>query len=241
MARNWFRPDPASKLSANLYDIPLLCVQWKTPDDEQRNPSKHVEFYSKNKFEKLVHPVGFIIRIYHDARLPERQKDVCLYVFSITEQYFIIFCIKKEKDRASCFLWRLDQIVFIVAVLKRKRLSVPMILSTVVVSRIVMVTTWPSAVQNCSVLVPTQRTGSKPRGEHGSITFCIEEMNPCWCFCNVETFCSTLSFSCKGNCWLSWCYTELNDCSYHLFSSEAFFWYNYILFILFYFLVLDGT
>ena len=24
---------------------------------------KHVEFYSKNKFEKLVHPVGFIIRI----------------------------------------------------------------------------------------------------------------------------------------------------------------------------------
>ena len=29
---------------------------------------KHVDFYSKNKFEKLVHIVGFIIRIYHDAR-----------------------------------------------------------------------------------------------------------------------------------------------------------------------------
>ena len=28
---------------------------------------------SKNKFEKLVHLVGFIIRIYHDARSPERQ------------------------------------------------------------------------------------------------------------------------------------------------------------------------
>jgi len=27
-----------------------------------------VEFYSKNKFEKLVHLVGFIIRIYHDTR-----------------------------------------------------------------------------------------------------------------------------------------------------------------------------
>jgi len=26
---------------------------------------KHVEFYSKNKFEKLVQLVGFIIRIYH--------------------------------------------------------------------------------------------------------------------------------------------------------------------------------
>jgi len=28
--------------------------------------------YSKNKFEKLVPLVGFIIRIYHDARSPER-------------------------------------------------------------------------------------------------------------------------------------------------------------------------
>jgi len=35
-----------------------------------------VEFYSKNKFEKLVHLVGFIIRIYHDARSSECQKSV---------------------------------------------------------------------------------------------------------------------------------------------------------------------
>jgi len=47
----------------------LLCVQCKTLDDGQ----KHVEFYSKNKFEKLVHLVGFTIRIYHDARSSERQ------------------------------------------------------------------------------------------------------------------------------------------------------------------------
>ena len=45
----------------NLYV--LLCVQWKTPDDGQRNCPKHVEFHSKNKFEKLVHLVGFILRI----------------------------------------------------------------------------------------------------------------------------------------------------------------------------------
>ena len=38
-------------------------VQWKTPDDGQRNCPKHVEFYSKNKFEKLVHLFGFIIRV----------------------------------------------------------------------------------------------------------------------------------------------------------------------------------
>jgi hypothetical protein len=34
----------------------------KTPDDGQRNSPKRVEFHSKNKFEKLVHIVGFIIR-----------------------------------------------------------------------------------------------------------------------------------------------------------------------------------
>ena len=60
-------------VSTPVWHIPLLCVQWKIPDDGQRNCPKHVEFYSKNKFEKLVHLVGFIIRINHDARLPERQ------------------------------------------------------------------------------------------------------------------------------------------------------------------------
>ena len=72
--RTEFRPDPARKLyDKPLWHISLLCVQWKTPDDGQRNCPKHVEFYYKNTFEKLVHLVGFIIRICHDARSPERQ------------------------------------------------------------------------------------------------------------------------------------------------------------------------
>jgi len=71
---NRFRPDPARKLSANLFDIYNCCVySEKLLDDGQRNCPKHVEFYSKNKFEKLMHLVGFIIRIYHEAWLPERQ------------------------------------------------------------------------------------------------------------------------------------------------------------------------
>ena len=45
----------------------------KNPDGGQRNCPKHVEFYSKNKFENLVHLVVFIVRIYHDARSPEHQ------------------------------------------------------------------------------------------------------------------------------------------------------------------------
>jgi hypothetical protein len=43
-------------------DVTLLCVQWRTPDDGQSNCQKHAEFHSKNKFEKSMHLVGFIIR-----------------------------------------------------------------------------------------------------------------------------------------------------------------------------------
>jgi hypothetical protein len=50
-----------------------VCTVKKIPDDGQFLCPKYVEFYSKNKFEKLVHVVGFIIIIYHDARSPERQ------------------------------------------------------------------------------------------------------------------------------------------------------------------------
>ena len=50
-------------VSKPVWHILLLCVKWKTPDDWQRNCPKHVEFYSKNKFEKFLHLVGLIIRI----------------------------------------------------------------------------------------------------------------------------------------------------------------------------------
>jgi len=50
------------------------CVySTKTPDDGQKTCPKHVYFYFKNKFQKLVHLVGFIIRLYYDARSSECQ------------------------------------------------------------------------------------------------------------------------------------------------------------------------
>jgi hypothetical protein len=65
---------PLASSQHNPYDIfLLLCVQYYTPDDGQKTCPKHVEFYSKNKFEELVHLVGFIIRIYHEARSAECQ------------------------------------------------------------------------------------------------------------------------------------------------------------------------
>jgi hypothetical protein len=58
--KSWFCSQTVSK---PVWHIPLLCVQWKTPDDGQRNCPKHVESHSKNKCEKLVDMVGLIIRI----------------------------------------------------------------------------------------------------------------------------------------------------------------------------------
>jgi hypothetical protein len=55
-----------------------LCIQYETPDDGKKTCPKYVEFYSKNKFEKLVHLAGFIIRIYHDAKFSEFQKNLLL-------------------------------------------------------------------------------------------------------------------------------------------------------------------
>jgi len=54
------------------YTFAVFTVK-KTPDDGQRRCPKHVEFYSKNKFEKLVYPVGFIIGFYDEARSLESQ------------------------------------------------------------------------------------------------------------------------------------------------------------------------
>jgi len=54
---------PLASSQLNLYDIYLLlCIRYLTPDDGQETCPKHVEFYSKNKFEKLMHLFGFIIR-----------------------------------------------------------------------------------------------------------------------------------------------------------------------------------
>jgi len=39
---------------------PVPNVQWKTPDDGQRNCPKHIKFLDKNKFEKNSAPVDFI-------------------------------------------------------------------------------------------------------------------------------------------------------------------------------------
>jgi len=93
------------------WHVPLLCVQWKTPNDGQRKCQKHVEFYSENKFDKLVRLVGFIIRICHDARSSERQirtnftlffsiRSQCMQSFSWGSPYNISHI--PVNDKSAC-------------------------------------------------------------------------------------------------------------------------------------------
>ena len=95
-----FHSIPSWSCSQALWHIPLLCVQWKTPDDGQRNCPKHVEFYSKNKFEKLVHLVGFITRLYHAARSPECQKPNRYWISSPTSHILVCNILSKASLRS---------------------------------------------------------------------------------------------------------------------------------------------
>ena len=60
-----FHPDPACKLSANLYDIYHCCVYSAKLLMMGKGTVRNMQCYSKNKFEKSVHPVGFIVRKIH--------------------------------------------------------------------------------------------------------------------------------------------------------------------------------
>ena len=49
-------------------------VQWKTPDDGQRNCRKHLDFLDKNNFGKISASVGFIKKKRVESRV-SRMKD----------------------------------------------------------------------------------------------------------------------------------------------------------------------
>jgi len=45
--------DCEQAVSKPVWHIPLLCVQWRTPDDGQRDCPKHVEFYFQEKIGEI--------------------------------------------------------------------------------------------------------------------------------------------------------------------------------------------
>jgi len=110
---SWSCLQAVSKL---VWRIPLLCVQRRTPDDGQSNCPKHAEFHSNNKFEKLVHLVGFIIRKVHIPFLVNYFTNHTPYIKSVYEKH-VHFCpqncwsvkylarnkVKLHTDRSSVF------------------------------------------------------------------------------------------------------------------------------------------
>jgi hypothetical protein len=91
---------PSWSCSLAGWHIPLLCVQWKNPDDGQRNCSKHVQFYSKNKFEKLVHLVGFIVRrnfighLYIMDKINAQKIDALILLASCQQNVYVLLCVQ---------------------------------------------------------------------------------------------------------------------------------------------------
>ena len=61
--------------SKPVWHIPLLCVQWKTLDDGQRNCPKYVDLHSKNKFEKLVPLVAFYYKKIPNSSFLRREES----------------------------------------------------------------------------------------------------------------------------------------------------------------------
>ena len=61
-----FHPDPARKLSANVYDIYHCCVYNEKLLMMDKGIVRYMLSFIQNKFEKLVHLGGFIIGICHD-------------------------------------------------------------------------------------------------------------------------------------------------------------------------------
>jgi len=78
-----------------------VCTVKTTPDDGQRNSPKHVEFYSKNKFEKLVHLVGLIIRMFSIILL---KQIICNIFHSVLQTtYFKLGSSNIIQEKAMTF------------------------------------------------------------------------------------------------------------------------------------------
>ena len=83
----------------NLFDIYHCCVySEKIHDDGQSNCPKHVEFYSKNKFDE--HLVGFIGREYFIYMRENDQRDA-LFVPLIYSNWTILYMIRTNDCSSS--------------------------------------------------------------------------------------------------------------------------------------------
>jgi hypothetical protein len=109
-------PDPASKQSAKpVWHIPIAVYTVLDSWWRSENLSETCRVIYQNKFQKLVHLVGFIIRIYHDARSSECQINVAVLPTGLwVERRRLWFPAGDEKffQSTQIFLWCLPNYPF---------------------------------------------------------------------------------------------------------------------------------
>jgi hypothetical protein len=116
-------------VSKPVWHIPLLCVQWKTPDDGQKNCLKHVEFHSKSKFQELVHLISFILRkvtvpvwFEFEVHTAIRKHEAC-WVFLFGPMFNML--PPSISNRNNCCIHSRNSIVRLQAVLPKSHGSIP--------------------------------------------------------------------------------------------------------------------
>jgi len=75
-------------------------VQWKTPDDGQRNCPKHVEFLDKNKFGKLVHLLVLLKRKLH-----------AVWSFPQNSTTIFVTAVGRELRSRNNVIWLLEELL----------------------------------------------------------------------------------------------------------------------------------
>ena len=73
--------------TAMVYVVQVMLTACQLADGGQSNCPKNVEFYFENKFKKLMHLVGFVIKMYDDARSSERQIRIASQVQGVTMHF----------------------------------------------------------------------------------------------------------------------------------------------------------
>jgi hypothetical protein len=109
-------------VSKPVWHIPLLCVQWKTPGDGQRNCPKHVELYSKNIFFLFlaIFTICFDEAISNNTCNSHKAPDFDLITGQVlqeipTKAVVLLTTIYNSMPRLTYFpvLWKFAQIITI--------------------------------------------------------------------------------------------------------------------------------
>jgi len=94
-------------VSKPVWHIPLLCVQWKTPDGGQSNWPKYVEFYPRNKFWEISAYSWFCYMTL--SRCTVSWISNCLCIFTRTSEIIIVIFLVEGEGKHK-FLYHFESV-----------------------------------------------------------------------------------------------------------------------------------